>query len=67
MECPICQAPVRPRAENPVFPFCSQRCQLVDLSRWLDGDYRIPGEPVDDVPLAPDADLHGDDDDDLRH
>ena len=23
------------------FPFCSERCRLVDLGAWLDGDYRI--------------------------
>ena len=28
------------------FPFCSERCRLVDLGRWLDGEYRIPGKPV---------------------
>ncbi|HEY7792140.1 MAG TPA: DNA gyrase inhibitor YacG [Vicinamibacterales bacterium] len=26
-------------------PFCSRRCQLQDLARWVDGDYRLPGEP----------------------
>lgn len=25
-------------------PFCSRRCADVDLSRWLKGAYRIPGE-----------------------
>jgi hypothetical protein len=44
--CPICQAPCLPRAENPAYPFCSHRCQLVDLGRWLNGDYHIPGEPA---------------------
>ena len=53
MDCPICQAPTPPRAENRFHPFCSQRCQLVDLARWLDGDYRIPGEPVDDIVASP--------------
>jgi endogenous inhibitor of DNA gyrase (YacG/DUF329 family) len=24
------------------FPFCSERCRLVDLNAWMDGDYRIP-------------------------
>jgi endogenous inhibitor of DNA gyrase (YacG/DUF329 family) len=24
------------------FPFCSDRCRLVDLGRWLDGKYQIP-------------------------
>ena len=27
-------------------PFCSERCKLLDLARWVDGEYRIPGEPV---------------------
>ena len=27
-------------------PFCSDRCKLADLSRWLNGDYRIPGAPA---------------------
>jgi uncharacterized protein len=30
-------------------PFCSERCKLQDLSRWLDGDYRIPDEPVSEA------------------
>ena len=60
MDCPICQAPTPPRAENRFYPFCSQRCQLVDLGRWLDGDYRIPGEPVDDIVALPDDQDAGD-------
>ncbi len=28
-------------------PFCSQRCADIDLSRWLDGRYAIPGAPAD--------------------
>jgi endogenous inhibitor of DNA gyrase (YacG/DUF329 family) len=27
-------------------PFCSERCKMADLGRWLSGEYRIPGEPV---------------------
>ncbi len=40
--CPICGAAVPPRRENPVFPFCSERCQTIDLGHWLDERYRIP-------------------------
>jgi endogenous inhibitor of DNA gyrase (YacG/DUF329 family) len=29
-----------------LFPFCSERCHLVDLGRWLGEEYRIPGEPA---------------------
>lgn len=49
--CPICHAPCPTQADNKAYPFCSHRCQLVDLGRWLDGEYRIPGEPLDDVGL----------------
>jgi endogenous inhibitor of DNA gyrase (YacG/DUF329 family) len=34
--------------ENSFRPFCSERCQLVDLSRWVEGEYRVPGEPLPD-------------------
>jgi endogenous inhibitor of DNA gyrase (YacG/DUF329 family) len=27
-------------------PFCSERCKLLDLARWVDGAYRVPAEPV---------------------
>lgn len=26
-------------------PFCSERCRLLDLARWLDEDYRVAVEP----------------------
>jgi len=25
-------------------PFCSERCKLLDLARWVNGDYRVPGD-----------------------
>lgn len=48
MRCPICGATASPSSkENPNRPFCSARCKAVDMGRWLDGSYRIAGEPVD--------------------
>ncbi|HEX9052552.1 MAG TPA: DNA gyrase inhibitor YacG [Anaeromyxobacter sp.] len=41
--CDICGKPVPPRAENRSYPFCSDRCRLVDLAKWLGEEYRIPG------------------------
>lgn len=38
---------MRPRPENEAFPFCSRSCKLLDLGRWLSGDYRIPAESDD--------------------
>ena len=29
-------------------PFCSARCKDVDLSRWLQGNYAIPGGNADE-------------------
>jgi endogenous inhibitor of DNA gyrase (YacG/DUF329 family) len=34
------------KAEAPWKPFCSQRCKLQDLAKWVDGDYRVGGEPI---------------------
>ena len=31
-------------------PFCSERCRLADLGKWLDGSYRI-GAPVSEEDL----------------
>jgi endogenous inhibitor of DNA gyrase (YacG/DUF329 family) len=42
--CPTCRE--RPGAA-PWRPFCSERCKLIDLGRWLSEDYRMPAEPVD--------------------
>jgi len=46
--CPICNRPAAPRPENRSYPFCSDRCRLVDLSKWLGEEYRIAGERTGD-------------------
>lgn len=51
--CPTCKKPSS-QGGNKFFPFCSERCQLVDLGKWLNEEYRIPGE------VAPEAEA-GDD------
>ena len=33
---------------NEFRPFCSKQCSLIDLGRWIDGDYVIPGEHAED-------------------
>ena len=32
------------------FPFCSDRCKLIDLGRWIDGKYQIPVVDREDAP-----------------
>lgn len=34
----------------PHFPFCSERCRMIDLGRWVEGAYTIPGPPASDPP-----------------
>jgi len=43
--CPICRRSTE-RSRDAAFPFCSPRCRLIDLGRWLREDYRLPAEPV---------------------
>ncbi|MBC6441813.1 MAG: DNA gyrase inhibitor YacG [Rhodobacteraceae bacterium] len=51
MACPICEKDTDAKYR----PFCSRRCADVDLGKWLNGSYAIPGPPVyDDDPNAPD-------------
>jgi endogenous inhibitor of DNA gyrase (YacG/DUF329 family) len=46
--CPICAKRYEIQAidDLPTFPFCCERCRLVDLGRWIDGDYALPGGPA---------------------
>jgi len=42
MKCPICGSL---EIVGKYFPFCSERCQLIDLYSWFNGDYGFY-EPV---------------------
>jgi hypothetical protein len=52
--CPVCGKP----RDAKYTPFCSRRCADVDLYRWLNGSYAIPGgeEPDDERREAPTED-----------
>jgi len=45
LRCPTCKTLVTPMDEN--FPFCSDRCRLIDLGKWASGDYRISSPILD--------------------
>lgn len=49
--CPVCgrEIVVERGKVRPPFPFCSQRCRLIDLRRWLGEDYRLPGAGPEDM------------------
>jgi endogenous inhibitor of DNA gyrase (YacG/DUF329 family) len=52
MLCPICKKPVDERDDTALpdryYPFCSERCKLIDLGRWLGERYQIPVKPDDE-------------------
>ncbi len=39
LRCPTCRAIVM--RKDPEFPFCSERCRLIDLGKWASGGYVI--------------------------
>lgn len=46
LRCPICKKPAN--TADPDFPFCSERCRLIDLGKWASGGYVI-SSPVTDA------------------
>jgi len=46
LRCPTCRGLVLAGGEN--FPFCSDRCRLIDLGKWASGAYVI-SSPVQDT------------------
>jgi endogenous inhibitor of DNA gyrase (YacG/DUF329 family) len=44
--CPICHKTFQSSGQEPFekadfFPFCSQKCKLIDLGSWLDARYKV--------------------------
>ncbi|ALP43328.1 DNA gyrase inhibitor YacG [Aeromonas schubertii] len=58
VKCPTCQADVEWTPESPYRPFCSKRCQLIDLGEWANEEKRIPAEPEDPQPDFGDDEWH---------
>jgi len=50
VKCPICGKQNDFNAD-PLGPFCSSRCKLIDLGKWFGEDYRI-SEPLRPEHLA---------------
>ncbi|MGH8372655.1 MAG: DNA gyrase inhibitor YacG [Gammaproteobacteria bacterium] len=53
--CPHCGKPVAWQPASEYKPFCSERCQLIDLGDWLFEKQAIPGEDAN-LPGAGDID-----------
>ncbi len=52
LRCPTCRKIVL--ASDPEFPFCSERCRIIDLGKWASGGYVI-STPLND-PETDDSD-----------
>jgi endogenous inhibitor of DNA gyrase (YacG/DUF329 family) len=59
LRCPICKKPAK--TSDADFPFCSERCRLIDLGKWASGGYVI-SSPVDDAEEAVRQDTLDDED-----
>ena len=62
MRCPTCEREFI-LEESTALPFCSERCRLIDLGRWLDEGFALPVVPdpdADETPEIPPADGHDD-------
>ncbi|MFG0264467.1 MAG: DNA gyrase inhibitor YacG [Rhodopirellula sp. JB055] len=48
VNCPTCSRRFL-SDETPAMPFCSKRCQLIDLGRWMNEEIGLPheGDPGD--------------------
>jgi endogenous inhibitor of DNA gyrase (YacG/DUF329 family) len=48
--CPICKT-ILPNINVHTFPFCCDRCRLLDLNNWIEGKYTLsrPIDPTDEL------------------
>ncbi|MDA0739118.1 MAG: DNA gyrase inhibitor YacG [Nitrospirae bacterium] len=51
--CPRCQSEVQWEG-NAFGPFCSERCQVIDLGAWASEEYTIPEDTATQTFLSPD-------------
>lgn len=46
--CPSCDILVDAKVSHKFMPFCSDRCRLVDLGRWLKEEHALPCDAEED-------------------
>lgn len=51
VNCPTCKAQVEWSNENKFRPFCSKRCQLIDLGEWAEENHKISQPMQSNEPL----------------
>lgn len=48
VNCPTCKTKVEWNESAPFRPFCSERCQQIDLGAWSSEEYSIAAEPTEE-------------------
>ncbi|WP_206485033.1 DNA gyrase inhibitor YacG [Thalassotalea sp. G2M2-11] len=51
VSCPTCEKQIIWQVENEFRPFCSKRCQLIDLGDWAEENHKISQPMQKDVEL----------------
>jgi uncharacterized protein len=46
LHCPICKKKVK--STDADFPFCSDRCRVIDLGKWASGAYVVSSPAADE-------------------
>jgi endogenous inhibitor of DNA gyrase (YacG/DUF329 family) len=52
VNCPTCSKQVAWTEDSKNRPFCSERCQQIDLGAWASEEYAVPAEQQDEWSLA---------------
>ena len=55
VRCPICKKAVK--STDADFPFCSDRCRVIDLGKWSSGSYVISSPVKDAEELIQEGDM----------
>jgi len=53
--CPTCGREIEWNETERWRPFCSERCQLIDLGAWFEEQRSVPGESSDIAPDEPES------------
>ncbi len=52
VSCPTCDQEVLWQVQSQFRPFCSKRCQLIDLGEWAEESHKISQSQQSHIPLS---------------
>lgn len=57
MKCPHCGKEIKD-PKQPYRPFCSNRCKLIDLGKWISEEYRVPDPGMEEDEIVDQSTLN---------